>query len=312
MSTDVKILESTSIRTRSRILDYVELMKPELTGLSVLTTLCGFYLATTDEMNYWLFFHVALGTLLIGGGAGALNQYIERNYDALMKRTERRPLPAGRLLPVEVLVFGIVISVIGIIQLSLFVNILTGFLGALTWTTYLFLYTPLKRVTPLSTLIGGIPGALPPMMGWTAVRNEVSSEAWILFAILFCWQMPHFFSLAWMYRKDYARAGFKILTVSDENGLKTSRQIVIYCLALIPASLAPAYIGMTGSLSTIGALILGAGFLLFGMLLFKFSGHSEPEAMNKINYYSRRMFFASLIYLPILMLLMSFDKIRIS
>jgi protoheme IX farnesyltransferase len=312
MNSEVKALETTSIRTRARVLDYIELMKPELTGLSVLTALCGFYLATIGDMNYWLFLHVAFGTLLIGGGAGALNQYIERNYDALMKRTERRPLPAGRLLPSEVLSFGIIISVIGIIQLSLFVNVLTGFLGALTWTTYLFLYTPLKRVTSLSTVIGGIPGALPPVMGWTAVRNEISTEAWILFAILFCWQMPHFFSLAWMYRKDYARAGFKILTVSDEYGLKTSRQIFMYCLGLIPASLAPAYIGMTGALSTIGALVLGSGFLLFGILLLKFSGHSEPEAMNKINYYSRRMFFASLIYLPILMLLMSFDKIRIS
>jgi protoheme IX farnesyltransferase len=309
MNTEVKVLENTSIRARSRLLDYVELMKPELTGLSALTTLCGFYLATTGPMNYWLFFHAALGTLFIGGGAGALNQYIERNYDALMKRTERRPLPAGRLLPIEVLIFGTAISIIGIVELSVFTNLLTGFLGALTWTTYLFLYTPLKRVTPFSTVIGGIPGALPPMMGWTAVRNEITPEAWILFAILFCWQMPHFFSLAWMYRKDYARAGFKILTVTDEHGLKTSRQILLYCLALIPASLAPAYFGMTGSVSLIGALFLGLGFLMFGIILLKFSGHTEPEAIGKINFYSRRMFFASLVYLPALMLLMTLDKI---
>ena len=309
MSIDAKALETTSLRSRTRVLDYLELMKPELTGLSVLTTLCGFYLATSSAFNYWLFFHTAIGTLFIGGGAGALNQYIERSYDALMKRTERRPLPTGRLQPTEVLCFGIGISILGVLQLSLFVNILTGFLGALTWTTYLFLYTPLKRVTPLSTVVGGIPGAIPPMMGWAAVRNDVSLEAWILFAILFCWQMPHFFSLAWMYRKDYARAGFKILTVKDPFGEKTSRQIVWFASALLPASIAPALFGMTGSFSTIGALFLGVGFLAIGIILLRCSGHDNPEALGKVNFYSRKMFFASLIYLPALMLIMTFDKL---
>ena len=184
MNGDVKILETTGIRSRAHMLDYLELMKPELTGLSVMTTLCGFYLATTGSFNGWLFFHTAIGTLLVGGGAGALNQYIERQYDALMKRTERRPLPAGRLLPFEVLMFGCFISIAGIVQLAFFANFLTGFLAVITWSTYLFLYTPLKRVTPFSTVIGGIPGALPPMMGWTAVRNEITIEPLILFAIL--------------------------------------------------------------------------------------------------------------------------------
>jgi|SRR5208283_3256576 len=309
MSTEAKALETTSLRSRSRVLDYIELMKPELTGLSALTTLCGFYLAINNTFNYWLFFHTAVGTLLVGGGAGALNQYIERTYDALMKRTERRPLPSGRLQPIEVLSFGLGISFMGILQLSLFVNTLTGFLAALTWTTYLFLYTPLKRVTPMSTIVGGIPGALPPMMGWTAVRGEISPEAWILFAILFCWQMPHFFSLAWMYRKDYARAGFKILTVKDPFGEKTSKQIVWFASALLPASIAPAFLGMTGSLSTIGALLLGVGFLAIGIILLRSSGHDNPEAVGKVNFYSRRMFFASLIYLPMLMLMMTLDKL---
>lgn len=306
MNSEAKVLETTSIR--SRAIDYIELMKPELTGLSTLTTLCGFYLATNYTFNFWLFFHTAIGTLLVGGGAGALNQYIERSYDALMKRTERRPLPSGRLQPLEVLFFGIGISIIGIVQLSVFVNMLTGFLAVLTWTTYLFLYTPLKRVTPMSTIIGGIPGALPPMMGWTAVRGEISLEAWILFAILFCWQMPHFFSLAWMYRKDYARAGFKILTVTDPSGIKTSKQIVWFAAALLPVSIAPAFLGMTGSLSSIGALILGIGFLALGIILFRSSGHDDFDAIGKVNFYSRRMFFASLIYLPALMLMMSLGK----
>ena len=309
MNSEVKVMETTMIRSRVRVRDYIELMKPELTCLSVLTALCGFYLATTGPFQYWLFFNIALGTLLVGGGAGALNQYIERNYDALMKRTERRPLPAGRMQPNDVLIFGIVISFLGIAELSFFTNLLTGFLAVITWATYLFLYTPLKRVTPFSTVIGGIPGALPPMMGWTAVRNDVTIEAWILFAILFFWQMPHFFSLAWMYRKDYARAGFKILTVMDENGTRTSRHILGYTVALLPASLAPTYWGMTGAVSVIGALLLGTGFLIFSIILVRFSGHPEPEALGKITFYSRRMFFASLIYLPALMLLMTLDKL---
>jgi len=308
MNSDVEALGNPGVQSRSRVLDYLELMKPELTGLSVLTALCGFYLGSVGAFNYPLFLHTALGTLLIGGGAGALNQFIERKYDALMKRTERRPLPAERLSPQEALLFGIGISIIGILELCLFTNLLTGFLGVVTWTTYLFLYTPLKRVTPLSTVIGGIPGAIPPMMGWAAVRNDITVEAWILFAILFCWQMPHFFSLAWMYRKDYARAGFKILTVTDEGCKRTSRQILIYCIALLPASLAPAFFGMTGTFSLFASLLLGFGFLVYGSLLSHFSRRSEPEALGKINLYSRRMFFASLAYLPAIMLVMSLDK----
>ncbi|MBI1805831.1 MAG: protoheme IX farnesyltransferase [Ignavibacteria bacterium] len=309
MNGDVKALEDINIRVRARILDYIELMKPELTGLSVLTTLCGFYLATTGRFNYWLFFHTAIGTLLVGGGAGALNKYIERAYDALMKRTEHRPLPSGRMTPLDVLIFGISVSLIGILELSIFTNLLTGFLAVLTWTTYLFLYTPLKRVTPFSTIIGGIPGALPPVMGWTAARNELSLQPWVLFAILFCWQMPHFFSLAWMYRKDYARAGFKILTVMDPSGERTSRMILGYCIGLIPSSLAPTLLGMTGTFSIVSAFALGVGFLYFGILLLKFSGRSEPEALGKVNFYSRRMFFASLLYLPILMIILTLDKV---
>ena len=309
MTVNIKVLDSPIARSRSRILDYMELMKPELTLLSVLTTLCGFYLATKSSFDWMLFINTAIGTTLVGGGAGALNQYIERSYDALMKRTERRPLPTGRLLPLEVLIFGSVISIAGLLELTFFTNYLTGFLAFLTWSTYLFLYTPLKRVTTLSTLIGGLPGAIPPMMGWAAVRNNLGIEAWILFAILFCWQMPHFFSLAWMYRKDYARAGFKILTVFDESGLRTSRQIIIYLIALIPASLAPAFAGMTGSFSTVSSLFLGIGFLIFGIALMKFSHQSTGESLTKVNYYTRKLFFASLIYLPVLMIIMSLDKL---
>ncbi len=291
---------------RLKILDYIELMKPELTGLSVLTTLCGFYLGNSGAFPYWLFVHAAVGTLLVGGGAGALNQYIERSYDALMRRTERRPLPSGRMQPGEVLAFGIGISTFGILELTIFVNLLTGFLAVITWTTYLFLYTPLKRVTPLSTVIGGIPGALPPVMGWAAARNDLGPGAVVLFAILFFWQMPHFFSLAWLYRKDYSRAGFRVLTVLDPSCRKTSRHILGYTLALIPATVAPALLGMTGLVSAAGALLLGSGFLLLGIMLLKSTKDFKPESSNL---YARKVFFASLVYLPILLVILSFDKL---
>lgn len=294
---------------RPRILEYIELMKPELTGLSTLTAVCGFYLASTGAFDVARFLHLSVGTLLVGGGAGALNQFVERDYDAMMKRTERRPLPSGRLLPVEALVFGILIALAGILELTLFANPLTGLLAAVTFATYLFFYTPMKRISPLSTFIGGIPGAIPPMMGWTAARNEIGAEAWILFAILFCWQMPHFYSLAWMYRKDYARAGFRILTVNDADGTKTGTQILLYCIALIPASIAPAYVGLTGSVSTIGAAVLGAGFLAFSVLLVRHTRGGAADSGARVNASSRQLFFASLLYLPALMLLMSLDKI---
>jgi protoheme IX farnesyltransferase len=309
MIAETKILTESFPKTRFRILDYIELMKPELTGLSVLTALCGYYLASSGPFQIPLFLHTAFGTLLVGGGAGALNQYIERQYDAMMKRTERRPLPAGRLLPAEAAFFGIVISLLGMAELTLFVNALTGFLAILTWSSYLFLYTPMKRVTSLSTILGGIPGAIPPMMGWTAVRNSVTVEAWVLFAILFFWQMPHFFSLAWMYRRDYARAGFKILTVRDESGTRTGKQIMLFCLMLIPASIAPAVINLTGVSSVYFAILLGCPFLFYAVRLLQHSVQHHPESLTRVNHYARRMFFTSLVYLPILMIVMSIDKI---
>lgn len=293
------------------IFGFVELMKPELTSLSVFTTLCGFYLAHTGEWNWsgaLLFLVTALGTLLVGGGAGALNEYIERDYDAEMKRTEKRPLPSARILPHEGLLFGVSISVAGVLMLTLLVNVLTGFLASLTLVTYLFFYTPMKRISPFSTLIGGIPGAIPPMMGWTAVRNEVTVEAWVLFAILFLWQLPHFYSLAWMYKKDYARAGYKMLTVFDDSGRMTSRQIIFNSLALIPISAIPTVIGMTQSLYFIGAVVCGFIFFAYGMRFMIFSLRSDDAALVRTNISARKLFFASLWYLPVLLTLMAIDK----
>lgn len=297
------------IAARRNVVDYLELMKPELTSLSVLTALCGYYLATLGMFDVWGFVHLAIGTALVGGGAGALNEYIERGYDALMKRTERRPIPSGRIAAGDGLVFGIVAATLGVLQLSIFTNVLTGLLGVLTFVLYIFVYTPLKRVTPLATVIGGIPGALPPVMGWTAVRNDITVEAWVLFAILFFWQMPHFFSLAWLYRKDYARAGFKLLTVVDEDGVRTSRQILLYCAALIPASIVIGLMGLSGSLYTVSALVLGSLFLLFGILFARAVSLQRLPDSGKANHYSRQLFFASLLYLPLLFLLMSIDKV---
>ena len=307
MNGEAKVLDP--VIARSRLLDYMELSKPELTGLSVFTALCGFYLAGSGSFDFVLFLHTAVGTALVGGGAGALNQYLERHHDGLMKRTEKRPLPSGRLLPAEVLLFGMLLSIVGIAELTVFANALTGFLAALTFATYLFLYTPLKRITPFATLLGAVPGALPPLIGWTAVRNEVTIEAWVLFAVLFCWQMPHFLSLAWMYRRDYGKAGFKVLTVFDPDGRRTSRQILVFTAALILASLIPPLIGMTGLISFIGAVLLGGTFLGFGIAMWRYSGEMSGEGLARINSCSRKLFYASLIYLPAILLLFLLDKV---
>ncbi|HUN66244.1 MAG TPA: heme o synthase [Bacteroidota bacterium] len=310
MNADTKVLATPLPKTRARALDYLDLMKPELTGLSVLTALCGFYLGSGGTFQTLLFLHTALGTLLVGGGAGALNQFIERRFDALMRRTEHRPLPSGRLFPAEAALFGAILSAAGIAELAIFVNLLTGFLAFLTWSSYLFLYTPLKRMTAFSTIIGGIPGALPPVMGWTAVRQGLTAEAWVLFAILFCWQMPHFFSLAWMYRRDYARAGFKILSVHDNDGTRTGRRILLFSLLLLPVSAAPAFINLTGPSSLYFALLLGGPFLFYAVRLLHQAGLRLPESQLLVNRYARRMFYTSLVYLPILMLVLSIDKLR--
>ena len=292
--------------------DFVELMKPELTSLSVLTGVCSFYLAHVGVWSIadvWLLANLALGTTLVGGGAGALNQYLERDYDVKMKRTEKRPLPAGRLTPGTVLAFGISLSSIGLLELTFLVNTLTGFLGVVTLTTYLFLYTPLKRISPVATTIGGIPGALPPLMGWVAARNEITFGAMVLFVILFLWQMPHFFSLAWLYRKDYTRAGYRLLTVVDESGTRTSRHVLGNCAALIPISLLPSVVGMTSTLYFFGALAAGIGFLFFGAMFASSFVSAQQENYVRTNLFARRLFFASLVYLPVIFILMVIDKV---
>ena len=291
--------QNTLAIERSRLVDYWILTKPELTFLSVVTALTGYYLGADGSIQASLLLHTLFGTALVGGGAGALNQYIEREYDGLMRRTENRPVPSGRVQPYEALLFGIILSIVGIAELVLFTNPLTGFLASVTLVSYIFLYTPLKRITPLSTSVGAFPGALPPVMGWTAARNEVNPEAVALFALLFVWQIPHFLSLAWMYRKDYARAGYRLLTVVEPEGNMASRQILAYTTLLVPLAVIPWTLGMFGALYLILALLLSLAFLVVSVHLVR----------DRSNAAARQVFAGSLIYLPALMAIMVVDRL---
>ena len=277
-----------------------ELVKARLTSLVLITTLVGFYLGRRGGMDYLLLFHTLLGTALLASGASALNQLLERDLDARMKRTEDRPLPSGRLTADSVLLFGGVCSASGLIYLALGVNLLTAILGAATLGSYLFVYTPLKRLTPLNTVVGAIPGALPPLMGWTAATGHVSVAGWSLFTILFFWQLPHFLAIAWMYREDYARAGFVMLPVVDPDGTRTGRQAVSHTLGLLPVSLAPFLFKLTGPVYFAGALILGALFLWYAIQF------SRRLTMDK----ARALFYMSIIYLPALLGLAVLDKVK--
>lgn len=288
----------TIVMRRSLLSDYLALTKPELTLLSVVTALGAAYLAAGSSIPYSTLLHTFLGTLFVGAGAGTLNQYIERDLDVRMHRTENRPLPSGRIPEVHALVFGIGLALLGVLQLLVFTHYLAAFLAVVTLVSYLFLYTPLKRVTPFATVVGGIPGALPPLIGWSAVSGDLSMGAWSLFFILFFWQMPHFLSLGWMYRKDYARAKFRLLTVVDPSGDASSRQILVYCVALIPAAFMPTMVGLLGMIYFVGAGILS---LLFLWLAVKLYG-------DRSNANARRLFFSSLMYLSVLVALMIIDR----
>jgi heme o synthase len=279
---------------------FSDLIKARLTTLVLLTTAVGFYLGCRGDMNWLLLFNTLAGTALVAAGASALNQWLERDYDAKMLRTQNRPLPSGRMQPATVALFGGVSSVAGLIYLALATNLLTSVLGAVTLVSYIFIYTPLKRVTWLNTAIGAIPGALPPLMGWTAARNELSGEGWALFAILAFWQLPHFFAIAWIYRDQYAKAGFVMLPNVDSDGKQTGQQTVGNALALFIVSLCPFLLKMTGTLYLAGAVILGAAFLFYAVRF------SRQLTLSR----ARHLFLASVIYLPLLLTLMVFDKVK--
>jgi protoheme IX farnesyltransferase len=283
-----------------RLADYWTLTKPEVNFLVLVSTLVGFYLASRGGLDFSRLFHTLMGTLLVASGTGTLNQYIERQSDKQMRRTANRPLPAGRLGSAEALWFGIVLAGLGGWELWVFANPLASSLALLTLGTYLLAYTPLKKRTPLCTLVGAFPGAMPPLIGWAAVRNSLGLEAWGLYAILFLWQFPHLLAIAWMYREDYARASLQLLPRNDREGRTTAWQILGYSLALIPASLMPVFLGQAGKVYLVGALVLGLGFFHFGMRL----------ALQRSNSLARRLVLASIVYLPLVFGLLMVDKTR--
>jgi protoheme IX farnesyltransferase len=307
MKATMEVLSPTVVAEKSLVSVLADLTKARLTTLVLLTTLVGFYVGWRGPMDFALMFNLLAGTALVASGASALNQLLEREYDAKMRRTQNRPLPSGRLQPTTVMIFGGVCATAGLIYLALAVNLITSVIGAVTFVSYLFIYTPLKRVTWLNTAIGAVPGALPPMMGWTAARGELSGEGWALFAILAFWQMPHFFAIAWIYRDEYAKAGFKMLPVIDPDGLRTGQQAVSHTLALLVVSLSPFVFKMAGPVYLAGALILGAGYLWCAIQFSRQLRFARPE-LTLVR--ARQLFLASIIYLPLLLTAMVLDKVQ--
>ncbi len=283
---------------RARLADFLELTKPRIAALVLVTTAIGFALAGGDGVDLILLIHAIVGTALAAGGANALNQYVERDVDALMPRTARRPIPTGRLAPIEAAAFGIGASLAGVGYLFLFANLLAAAVAAATIASYVLIYTPLKRRTPWCTVVGAVPGALPPVIGWAAARGDLSPGAWMLFAIIFVWQIPHFWSIAWMYREDYHRGGLPMLPVIDADGRRTARQVVVLSVLLVVVSALPACAGMAGARYAAGAGLLGAAFVAFGL---RFSIH-------RTHAHARRLMLASIAYLPLVLGLLLIDR----
>ena len=286
-----------SARETTRAL--IELMKPRIVTLVLVTAALGYYLGAKGNTDLMLLSWFLIGTTLTCGGSGVLNHYLERDIDLKMHRTRTRPLPRGVIDPSDALAFGISLVLVGTALLVWKVNLLSGFLALLTAFLYVLVYTPLKRITWLNTFVGAIPGALPPLGGWVAATNTLSFEGWVLFAILFLWQHPHFYAIAWMYREDYARGGLKMLPVVEPDGRSTFRQIITYSYLLIPISLIPAAIGLSGKLYLVGAFLLGV-YMLIGGLKF---------ARSRTDIDARMLLRRSVIYLPLLLLLIVIDHI---
>ncbi|MFY9552203.1 MAG: heme o synthase [Thermoanaerobaculia bacterium] len=280
----------------SRAADFLELTKPRITALVLVTAAVG-YAVGGRGFSPFAFLVFLAGTALVCSGASALNQYAEREADARMVRTSRRPIPAGRLRPEDALAFGLTVSAVGLVLLAA-VNPLTLALGAVSLLLYVLAYTPLKRVTSLCTVVGAVPGALPPLMGWAAARGTLGAAGWGLFSILFLWQLPHFLAIGWLYREDYARGGFPMLAVTDSDGASSGRQSLLYATALLPVTLLSGILAGAGKGYLWGALLLGVGFLVCaGLFAWK---RSIPAA--------RTLFLASVLYLPVLLGLLVFDR----
>jgi protoheme IX farnesyltransferase len=286
--------------TRSTLADYLELTKPRITLMVVITAMVGFVMASPRHVDGGALAAALLGTALVAAGASCLNMVIERDIDARMQRTSRRPLPAGRLRPVEALTFGLAVTAVGLVELGWASGPPPAAVAAVTWASYLFLYTPLKPRTSLSTVVGAFPGALPPVIGWAAARGTIDGGAFVLFAILFLWQIPHSLAIGRLYREDYARAGIRLLPVIDPDGASTGRQVVTYSLALLAVGLLPTLVGLAGTLYFIAAFGLGVAFLACGI------GLARSRSLEA----ARRLVYMSLVYLPAILLLMAADKVR--
>lgn len=291
VTADIEGVRST---WREKVPAYVELTKPRIAFMLVLTSAAGFYLGTGDGFNAALFFNAMLGISLLAFGVATLNQFIERRTDALMDRTANRPLPSNKLASIEALVFGVALCLAAEAYLFFLVNGLTAFLGLIVIVGYVLMYTPLKTRTSVSTAIGAVPGAMPPLMGWTAAADSINLMAWALFAILFLWQFPHFLAIACMYKEQYAKAGIKMLPALEKDGRITARQIVLFTILLVPVSLAPFFLGISGVAYLVGASLLGIWFLWA----------SIQAARLKTVEISRKLLLVSVIYLPLLFLLM--------
>lgn len=301
MTPPTHAVELVLTRERRRVVDFLSLTKPRVILMVLVTTLVGFYLASSGGLDYLLLLSTLFGTGLAAGGTMALNQVLEREVDARMERTRSRPLPEGRLSPTEALAFAATITVAGLLYMLVAVGPLAGLVTAATVGLYLFAYTPLKLRSSLCMVVGAIPGALPPVIGWVAVRGEFGLGAGVLFAILFLWQLPHTLAIARLYQHDYARGGIRVLPVVDPDGTSTERQIVAGCLALLTVGLLPTLIGLAGPVYFVGAFILGLGFLGCGVL----------QALSRSASAARRLLFASLLYLPAVLVLMALDKVGV-
>lgn len=310
MSTMTLPLSAWRTRVTSLLRDYAELTKLRVTTLIVMTAWCGYFFGAHQAGASWLswgLFHSLLGIGLVSSGTAALNEVMEHDVDANMRRTALRPLPAGRMSLFHATAIGLLAAVGGSIYLAVFTNPLTGLLTFLTSVVYLAAYTPLKRISPICTFVGAFPGAMPGVLGWTAARGQLEWGTLVLFAILFVWQFPHFFSIAWLYREDYAKGGVKMLPVVEEDGRSTARRILIYSVALIPTSLLPSFVGMAGRIYLVGAVVLGIALLYFGIRL-AFLNLPLASAPSKMR--ARHVLQATVIYLPLLFALMMGNSLK--
>jgi protoheme IX farnesyltransferase len=299
MNLNTDAVDMTGASVFRRVADFFELTKPRIVLMVLITAFVGFYVGSEKVPDYLRLVQTLFGTALAAAGTLALNQFLERDTDAMMERTRHRPLPDGRVQPREALWFGSAITMAGLLYLAVAVNVESAWVTALITMSYLLCYTPIKRRSSLCMLIGAVPGALPPVIGWVAARGDFQVEAWVLFAIMFLWQVPHTLAIARLYREDFAKAGIQFLPVIDPEGRSTDRQIISHCAALLAVSLLPTLLGLAGGIYFVVAFVLGVGFLASGLSL----------AMESTRSGARRLLFASLIYLPALLLVMALDRV---